>query len=110
MHFHTESREPGLGGIPTSAKLQKITPELQTEQVSPVGSVVSRVKGKHHDGGALRWTVFFRQFKWYREPIRPVWMNGFFVFRKQQIQAVPGNSFHNKNHQTKTTARRQKIF
>ena len=49
-----------------------------------VGSVVSRVKGQHHDGGALRWTVSCRQFRWYREPIRPVWMNGFFVLWEKQ--------------------------
>lgn len=43
-----------------------------------VDSVVSRVKGRHHDGDATKWTAFCRQFRWYREPIRPVTTNGLF--------------------------------
>ena len=82
MYPQTDPREPGTGESPASGKMQNITPEWQTERKTSVDSAVARVKGKHHDGGALRWAAFCRQFRWYREPVRPVWMNGFFYFWK----------------------------
>lgn len=49
MFLPLDDRESGLGGIPTSEKKQKITPEWQTERNTPVGSAVARVKGEHFD-------------------------------------------------------------
>lgn len=50
MYPQPERREMGKGAIPSLGKIQKITPEWQTEQLRSVDSVVARVKGKHHDG------------------------------------------------------------
>ena len=49
----------GNGGTPMSEKILKITPEWQTEQNPSVDSAVARVKGKHHDGDVLSWTVYY---------------------------------------------------
>ena len=49
LSLPAESR--GLGGSPMTRKIQKITPEWQSEPFfCSVGSAVARVKGKHHDG------------------------------------------------------------
>ena len=87
MYPQPGPREPGKGGNPTSGKIQKITPEWQTEQFRSVDSAVARVKGKHHDGDVLSWTVnLCRQIRWYREPVRPVWMKGFFFFYSKKAE------------------------
>ena len=49
----------GNGGTPVSEKIQKITPEWQTEQNCSVDSAVARVKGKHHDGDVLSWMAYY---------------------------------------------------
>ena len=59
MYPQPGSREPGKGGNPTSGKIQKITPEWQTEQFRSVDSAVARVKGKHHDGDVIKGTVYY---------------------------------------------------
>lgn len=74
MYPQPKPRERGIGAIPSLEKIQKITPEWQTERLCSVDSVVSRVKGAHHDGDVVSWTVFFCcQIRWYRELFRPVW-------------------------------------
>lgn len=53
LSLPAESR--GLGGNPMTRKIQKITPEWQSEPFfCSVGSAVARVKGKHHDGDAAK--------------------------------------------------------
>ncbi len=75
----------GKGAIPSLGKIQKITPEWQTEQLRSVDSVVARVKGKHHDGDVSKLGgVFCRQIRWYRELLRPVWMKGLFSFQNKK--------------------------
>ena len=97
MYPQPGSREPGKGGNPTSGKIQKITPEWQTEQFRSVDSAVARVKGKHHDGDVLSWTVnLCRQIRWYREPVRPVWMKGFFFFYKNKSGKTAPSYLHTK--------------
>ena len=62
MYPQPERREMGKGAIPSLGKIQKITPEWQTEQLRSVDSVVARVKGKHHDGDVSKLDgVFCRQ-------------------------------------------------
>lgn len=75
----------GLGGNPMTRKIQKITPEWQSEPFfCSVGSAVARVKGKHHDGDAAKLGgILCRQFRWYRELFRPVGMKGFFYIDNQ---------------------------
>ncbi len=82
LSLPAESR--GLGGNPMTRKIQKITPEWQSEPFfCSVGSAVARVKGKHHDGDAAKLDGgFCRQFRWYRELFRPVGMKGFFYLLK----------------------------
>lgn len=67
LSLPAESR--GLGGSPMTRKIQKITPEWQSEPFfCSVGSAVARVKGKHHDGDAAKLGgILCRQFRWYRE-------------------------------------------
>ena len=72
-------REMGKGGIPSIGKIQKITPEWQTEQLPSVDSAVARVKGKHHGGDVSKLGgILCRQIRWYRELFRPVWRKEFF--------------------------------
>lgn len=59
MYPQPKRREMGKGGIPFLGKIQKITPEWQTEQLRSVDSVVARVKGKHHDGDVISWAAFY---------------------------------------------------
>ena len=59
MYPQPEPREMENGVIPSSGKIQKITPEWQTEQPRPVDSAVARVKGKHHDGDVISWAAFY---------------------------------------------------
>lgn len=81
-------REMGKGGIPSIGKIQKITPEWQTEQLRSVDSVVARVKGKHHDGDVSKLGgVLCRQIRWYRELFRPVWMKGLFILKGGESKA-----------------------
>ena len=76
LSLPAESR--GLGGNPMTRKIQKITPEWQSEPF------VARVKGKHHDGDAAKLGgILCRQFRWYRELFRPVGMKGFFYIDNQ---------------------------
>ena len=83
LSLPAESR--GLGGNPMTRKIQKITPEWQSEPFfCSVGSAVARVKGKHHDGDAAKLGgILCRQFRWYRELFRPVGMKGFFYIDNQ---------------------------
>ena len=82
LSLPAESR--GLGGSPMTRKIQKITPEWQSEPFfCSVGSAVARVKGKHHDGDVNKLGgILCRQFRWYRELFRPVGMKGFFYLLK----------------------------
>lgn len=99
MYPQPGPREPGKGGNPTSGKIQKITPEWQTEQFRSVDSAVARVKGKHHDGDVLSWTVnLCRQIRWYREPVRPVWMKGFFFFYSKKAERPHHHIYERKRH------------
>ena len=84
LSLPAESR--GLGGNPMTRKIQKITPEWQSEPFfCSVGSAVARVKGKHHDGDAAKLGgILCRQFRWYRELFRPVGMKGFFYLQKSE--------------------------
>ena len=84
LSLPAESR--GLGGNPMTRKIQKITPEWQSEPFfCSVGSAVARVKGKHHDGDAAKvGGILCRQFRWYRELFRPVGMKGFFYLQKSE--------------------------
>lgn len=85
MYPQPERREMGKGAIPSLGKIQKITPEWQTEQLRSVDSVVARVKGKHHDGDVSKLDgVFCRQIRWYRELFRPVWRKEFFCFQNKK--------------------------
>lgn len=83
LSLPAESR--GLGGNPMTRKIQKITPEWQSEPFfCSVGSAVARVKGKHHDGDVAKLGgILCRQFRWYRELFRPVGMKGFFYIDNQ---------------------------
>ena len=93
LSLPAESR--GLGGNPMTRKIQKITPEWQSEPFfCSVGSAVSRVKGKHHDGDAAKLGgILCRQFRWYRELFRPVGMKGFFYLLKSEA-CKAGINFH----------------
>ena len=84
LSLPAESR--GLGGSPMTRKIQKITPEWQSEPFfCSVGSAVARVKGKHHDGDVNKLGgILCRQFRWYRELFRPVGMKGFFYLLKSE--------------------------
>lgn len=84
LSLPAESR--GLGGSPMTRKIQKITPEWQSEPFfCSVGSAVARVKGKHHDGDVNKLGgILCRQFRWYRELFRPVGMKGFFYLQKSE--------------------------
>lgn len=86
LSLPAESR--GLGGSPMTRKIQKITPEWQSEPFfCSVGSAVARVKGKHHDGDAAKLGgILCRQFRWYRELFRPVGMKGFFYLRSKSTE------------------------
>lgn len=85
MYPQLARRESGFGANPMTRKIQKITPEWQSEPFfCSVGSAVARVKGKHHDGDAAKLDGgFCRQFRWYRELFRPVGMKGFFYIDNQ---------------------------
>ena len=112
MYPQPEHREMGKGAIPSLGKMQKITPEWQTEQLRSVGSVVARVKGKHHDGDVSKLGgVLCRQIRWYRELLRPVWMKGLLYFQNKRrknrtiIHTKEKNTEENtkeKTHQRKT--------
>lgn len=93
LSLPVESR--GLGGNPMTRKIQKITPEWQSEPFfCSVGSAVARVKGKHHDGDAAKLGgILCRQFRWYRELFRPVGMKGFFYLLKSGA-CKAGINFH----------------
>lgn len=70
-------------------KIQKITPEWQTEQLRSVGSVVARVKGKHHDGDVSKLGgLLCRQIRWYRELFRPVWRKELFYIERRRKQSM----------------------
>lgn len=86
MYPQLACRELGLGANPMTRKIQKITPEWQSEPFfCSVGSAVARVKGKHHDGDAAKLGgLLCRQFRWYRELFRPVGMKGFFYLQKSE--------------------------
>lgn len=102
MYPQPERREMGKGAIPSLGKIQKITPEWQTEQLRSVDSVVARVKGKHHDGDVSKLDgVFCRQIRWYREPFRPVWMKGSFFYqhKKRKNRTI----IHTKEKQEQNT-------
>ncbi len=92
MYPQLACRESGSGGNPMTRKIQKITPEWQTEPFfRSVGSAVARVKGKHHDGDAAKLDGgFCRQFRWYRELFRPVGMEEFFhIYSKTAAKTAP---------------------
>lgn len=93
LSLPAESR--GLGGSPMTRKIQKITPEWQSEPFfCSVGSAVARVKGKHHDGDVNKLGgILCRQFRWYRELFRPVGMKGFFYLLKSEA-CKAGINFH----------------
>ena len=93
LSLPAESR--GLGGSPMTRKIQKITPEWQSEPFfCSVGSAVARVKGKHHDGDVAKLGgILCRQFRWYRELFRPVGMKGFFYLLKSEA-CKAGINFH----------------
>ncbi len=59
MYPQPQYREMGKGAIPSRGKIQKITPEWQTERLGSVDSVVARVKGKHHDGDVISWAALY---------------------------------------------------
>ena len=72
-----------------------------------VDSAVARVKGKHHDGDVLSWTAkLCRQIRWYREPFRPVWMNGLFSFYGKKAAETAPSYFYRR--QQKSTKEKQK--
>jgi len=72
-----------------------------------VDSAVARVKGKHHDGDVLSWTAkLCRQIRWYREPFRPVWMNGLFSFYGKKAPETAQSYFYKR--QKKSTKEKQK--
>ena len=95
MYPQLACRESGPGGSPMTRKIQKITPEWQSEPFfCSVGSAVARVKGKHHDGDAAKLDGgFCRQFRWYRELFRPVGMKEFFYLLKSG-ECKAGINFH----------------
>ena len=98
LSLPAESR--GLGGSPMTRKIQKITPEWQSEPFfCSVGSAVARVKGKHHDGDVNKLGgILCRQFRWYRELFRPVGMKGFFYLQKSE-ECKAGINFHKLAYQ-----------
>jgi len=75
-----------------------------------VDSAVARVKGKHHDGDVLSWTAkLCRQIRWYREPFRPVWMNGLFLFySKKAEETAPSYYLQKKIRNTKEKKKKTK--
>lgn len=93
MYPQPKPRERGIGAIPSLEKIQKITPEWQTERLCSVDSVVSCVKGAHHDGDVVSWTVFFCcQIRWYRELFRPVWRKEpFLLFQRRSRRNEPAS-------------------
>lgn len=112
MYPQPERREMGKGAIPSLGKIQKITPEWQTEQLRSVDSVVARVKGKHHDGDVSKLDgVFCRQIRWYRELFRPVWRKEFFlVFRIKSGKTAPSYIQKKKKYKRKTKHKRTLDF
>lgn len=98
MYPQLACRESGAWWEPDDRKIQKITPEWQSEPFfCSVGSAVARVKGKHHDGDAAKLGgILCRQFRWYRELFRPVGMKGiFFILTISEKQEKP---HHHKTH------------
>lgn len=95
LSLPVESR--GLGGNPMTRKIQKITPEWQSEPFfCSVGSAVARVKGKHHDGDAAKLGgILCRQFRWYRELLSSCRDERFFLFTKKRRMQVK-NKFSDK--------------
>lgn len=94
MYPQLACRESGAWWEPMTRKIQKITPEWQSEPFfCSVGSAVARVKGKHHDGDVNKLGgILCRQFRWYRELFRPVEMKGFFYLLKSGA-CKAGNKF-----------------